>query len=221
MNLKKFCSGILFSIVIVLAATSSPSWAADYTKVGVRVGDFADYTVQISDSNATRMHLYVYGIVETTVYLNITTFDETGNLQSSYTIMGDIRDGFTFLFYRYLITPHLQKDDPIYSGASIIIAETLTMEVAGASRSVNQYRTADSLIECWWDQATGIIVKLNLWFFGWINITSMISTSLWSGGLSETIILVIVGVSIFIIGVILGYFIGRGRGEKPQKKRRK
>ena len=220
--LKKIHRLVLFSIFIILTITFRTSLAADYNQVGVRVGDTADYDAQLSSYiDVTSLHIDVYGIVGTTVTLNLIYYFWNGTQQSTFQVSGDISNGAgNPYFYLYLITPNLQVGDAIYSGASATIDKTDKMNIAGASRSVNHYSIGDASWDSYWDQTTGLTVKLTYWFFGWTNLT-LTSTSLWSGGLSETVILVIVGVSIFIIGVILGYFIGRGRGEKPQKKRRK
>lgn len=77
---KKFYGLALLSILIILTFTFRPSWAADYSKVGVRVGDTADYDAQIAykSSDVTRLNVLVYGIVGTMVTLNITYYFRNG-----------------------------------------------------------------------------------------------------------------------------------------------
>lgn len=219
--LKKLHRLVLASILIILTITFRPSFAADYNQVGVRVGDTADYDAQLSSpSDVNRLHIDVYGIVGTTVYLNLTYYFRNGTLYSASQVTGDINIG-TLFFYLYLITPNLQVGDAIYSGASATIDKTNTMTIAGASRSVNHYN--DSSWDSWdsyWDQTTGLTVKLTYWIMGWTNLT-LTSTSLWSGGLPLPVIIQIGGISLLIFGMITGFFIGRRGGEKKEMKKKK
>jgi hypothetical protein len=204
--------------------TFRSSLAADYNQVGVRVGDTADYDAQLSSySDVNRLHIDVYGIVGTTVTLNLIYYFRNGTQQSTVQVSGDISNGAgNPYFYLYLITPNLQVGDAIYSGASATIDKTDKMNIAGASRSVNHYSIGDASWDSYWDPTTGLTVKLTYWFFGWTNLT-LISTSLWSGALPLPVVILIGGIVLFVVGMITGFFIGRRGREKTKikKKRRK
>lgn len=174
---------VLLALLTMLANCTSAS-AADYTKVGVKVGDIADYKTSTDWGTYNRTHLLVYGVVGTVVYLNFTDYNTDGTVNNTRQIMGDILIG-TWPIYLYLTAANLTAGDPIWSGSWAKINETITMTVAGASRTVNHLRTRassqmpDGTFEVYWDKETGLMTKLNVWYFGWINMT-IISTDAWS-----------------------------------------
>jgi len=220
--LKKFYG--LFLILIILMITFRPSRAANYYQIGVKVGDTADYEAKVTYNNNTRLHVCVHGIVGTVVTLNLTYYNKTGQQQPTIQVEGDMYYGigYPYILCLYLITANLQKGDPIYYGASIKITDNVPMNVAGASRAINRYNDPTySPLDIYCDQATGIMIKLNvLTFLGWENLT-LTSTSLWSsggGGVPLFVILLIGGIILFVVGMIAGFFIGRRGKEKIKTK---
>ena len=205
--LKKYYSLALLSLFLFFAITSNPSWAADYNKVGVKVGDTADYAIQEDNPEVTRLHLYVDGISETTITLELTYYFENGTQESTEQLTGDIGIGSGVL-YLFLITPNLVEGDAIYSGAPATIDKTFMMSTAGVSRLVNHYSVGDPTLDCYWDQSTGLIVKRTFWLFGWMNLT-MTAISLWPDGLALPLSLLSGIIGVFIFGVIAGYFTGK------------
>jgi hypothetical protein len=219
--LKKIHRVALFSILIILTITFRPSLAADYNQVGVRVGDTAEYDAQLSSlSDVNRLHILVYGIVGTVVTLNLIYYFKNGTQEHTTQMTEDICNGAGDPLYLFLITPNLKAGDSIYSGASEMIDRTDTMNFAGASRSINHYTVGDPSWESYWDQATGLTVRLTYWIFGWTNLT-LTSTSLWSGGLPLPVILLIGGIALFVGGMIAGFILGRRGGEKTETKKKK
>jgi len=209
-----FCL-VVFSIFIMLATTSNPSWAANYSNVGVKVGDYADYNASRSSSNYTRCRVYVYGVVGTVVTLNLTFYDANGKAYPQPQLTGDIYLGNgAFILFPALIPGSLGKDDPIYSGSVCKINETVTMTFAGESRAVNHLLIPGIFYwDYYWDQATGFPVKVNDWWFGWTNLT-MTSTTLWSiPGISLTTILFIANL-IEVALIVAVFYVGKRVGRR-------
>jgi hypothetical protein len=178
--------GILAVLLVLLAwsANCTSALGADYEKVGVNLGNTADYKLSTDFGNQNRTHILVYGIVGTVVHLNITEYNPDGTVNSTSQTIGDLYLG-SYPMYLYLLAANLTAGDPIGSGSPITINETITMTVAGASRTVNHLRTRasnqlpDGTFEVYWDKATGLMTKVNVWIFvGWLNMTIM-STDAW------------------------------------------
>nr|MDO8098728.1 hypothetical protein [Candidatus Njordarchaeota archaeon] len=171
--------------------------------------DTADYSIAFSmEENATKLHLFVYGIVGTTVTLNMSYTFNNGSTSKPEQATGDIATGAGDIIYLFLIAKDLTTNDPIYSGSSYKINHTETMTVAGASRTACHLNLTGGFTpgNLWWDQQTGIVVKSNflLWIFGWFNMT-LTATSLWSAGLfglSWTTLAIIGGAAVVLIAVI-------------------
>jgi hypothetical protein len=195
----------LISLLVVLSATlcSNPVRGADYTKVGVTLGATADYSLSETGSTANRMHVYVYGIVGSQVTLNITKYYPNGTIASQLQFIVDLVAGG--LYFNWLISGNLAPTDAIYSGASYVISDAPTRQVAGASRPQNHvvdtnYWGSGNRVDFYWDQATGLATNMTVWFLGWTNFTLM-STSLWSG-LPLVPILLAGGAIVLIIAAI-------------------
>jgi hypothetical protein len=177
-------SNLVAALLVLLAWSmiySHACIAADYTKVGLNVGNTADYQTSVTGRAYNRTHLLVYGIVGTVIYGNFTDYNPDNTVNQTYQIIGDILLGSNNIFF-FFTAANLTAGDPIYSGASWTINETITMTVAGTSRTVNHIRTADGLFEAYWDKATGLMTKLNAWYIYWFNMT-IISTNAWSAPL--------------------------------------
>lgn len=196
------------SMLLFVAAVYNPASATTYA-VGVKVGDTADYNVALTSSaNATRMHVFVYGIVGTTVTLNYSYTLKNGTTLKPLQISGDVATSSGLLLL-FLLAKNLTKNDPIGSGSVFKINDTGTMEVAGATRTVNHFNiTGFGIIgNIWWDKDTGILVKsaIGIIFVGWWN-TTLTATSLWSAGLfgmSTTTLLLIGVVAIVVIALVV------------------
>jgi hypothetical protein len=202
---KKMISvlGIL-SMVLLVAAICNPASAATYT-VGVKVGDTADYTLSVTAANYTRAHIVVHGVVGTTVTLNMTSYDNASVAVNEDQVVGDIVTGSS-LIWILLTGRNLNATDPVYSGATLTINETVQMDFAGASRQCNHIDYYGGAVDIYWDKATGIVTKANAFiFFGWMNM-SMTATSLWPGGLfglSTTTLIIIAVVGVVVVAAIV------------------
>jgi hypothetical protein len=173
------CILAIVAVLIVGSMSRSPlCLAADYTKVGLAVGNTADYATSASYQTYNKTHLLIYGIVGTLIYGNYTDYNIDGSVNDTYQIVADVLAGGYYTYTRF-IAANLTAGDPVYSSASMTINETIQMNVSGIQRSVNHLNIPSGYLDVYWDQATGLMTKLNLWLFGWLNMT-LISTDAWS-----------------------------------------
>ncbi len=166
---------VVLSILLVLVASTTPAVAADYTKVGVKVGDTATYRTAMSSSTVNKTVFLIYGIVGTSFYINYTYFLPNGTVFNQGQLVGDTVTGGML---DVLVAKNLTTNDSIYSGSPIKINDSSVLTFAGVSRIINHARILDGLYEFWWDKDTGLIVKMNFGSTPWLNIT-MISTTAW------------------------------------------
>ncbi|WXG44295.1 MAG: hypothetical protein WED04_09725 [Promethearchaeati archaeon SRVP18_Atabeyarchaeia-1] len=166
---------VALSILMVLVASTTPAAAADYAKVGVKVGDIATYRTAMSGSAVNKTVFLVYGIVGTSFYINYTYFLPNGAVSSQGQLVGDTVTGGML---NVLVTKNLTTNDRIYSGSPIKINDSGILIFGGMSRIINHARISGGLFEFWWDKDTGLVVKMNLYSVAWLNLT-MISTTAW------------------------------------------
>jgi len=190
------------SMILLVTAVCNPASATSYA-VGVKVGDTADYTASATGEPFSKMHLSVYGIVGTVVTLNLTYYYPNGTLHDQSTVTGDLLTGSGGILL-FLIARNLTQGDPVYSGSTMKVNKTVTMTVAGASRSVNYVNLTMGYWQFYWDKETGLMTQVRFLFFGWMNLT-LTSTSLWSAGLfglSWTTLAIIGGGAVVLIAVV-------------------
>jgi hypothetical protein len=202
MNRTYISALAVFSLLLVLSAASATPLAPDYTKVGVKVGDVAIYQSSFTTQPWNKTEYLVYGIVGTAITLNYTNYFPNGTIASEGQTSGDINAGNIF-FAAFLTAANLTTGDALYSGATVTINETSQMTVAGALRTINHAYYYSGAFNAYWDQATGLMTQLNLWFFVWQNYT-LLSTTAWTPDTAPslfnlTTIAVIEGVVIIIL----------------------
>jgi hypothetical protein len=204
------------SIILVLTATTSSAMAANYSKLGVQVGDYAVYKSSLTGSTVNKTVMLIYGIVGTTVYLNFTDYLPNGAIADKSQIILDTVAG-SFAGWAYITASNLTAHDPVYSGAIYKINETKSMTIGGAARTVNHMNFTGwgVYLDAYWDKTLGIMVKLNffLWI-GWMNYTMISFTSPGAppGGLS-TMTLVAIGEGVVIV-LLLVYIVVSRRGKR-------
>jgi len=212
---KAYVSALaVFSLLLVLSAASATPLAPDYTKVGVRVGDVAIYRGSFSAQPWNKTKILVYGIVGTVVTLNYTNYFPNGSIATEGQIVADINAGST-LSAAYLTASNLTTGDPIYAGATETINQTTQMTVAGALRTINHASYYGGMFNAYWDQATGLMTELHLWFFVWGNYT-LLSTTAWAPDtvpslLNMTTIALIEGIVIIALVIAIIYVASRRR----------
>jgi hypothetical protein len=152
----------------MISTTMLPAAATDY-KVGVKVGDTADYTYLDTVSNPTAigtLHIkitYINGtdvtILVQELYLN-NSIGWTDYLTG--TVLSDLSEP-----QQYLVPANLSQGDNIY-GETGLLDKTITMIVGGQARTVNHFKFTglwrppiDISIseEAYYDKITGLLVE--------------------------------------------------------------
>lgn len=185
----------MFAVIALVLFSSSiivTSQAADYTKIGVRAGDRADYSVDRSGPDRLRIE-----VTEVTgVFVNITYTDywSNGTVVDVSTARGDVSSGD---LAELLVCRGLQAGDQLYQGATgLYFNNTLSMEIAGATRTVNEIiLSGDQHI--YYDQQTGIFARLV--HPGTANYT-MISTNMWWP--VDPMVLILIGGGVAAVAVV-------------------
>jgi hypothetical protein len=207
---RKLAFGLaLLTILMVVSATSIPTLATTY-QLGVQAGNTATYTASVTGlTNVTTAHLLVHNATGTVAGLIMSFYFSNGTLAKGENISALVDVTSTNgsdLGFIFLIAKNLTAGDPVYPTAKLTLNQTTSLTVAGASRAVNLLKIGNSSL--YWDQATGIIVKMNLQIIGWLNF-SMTATNMWSAagilGLSTTELLIIgvVVILVIIVAVVL------------------
>jgi len=207
---------IFLSVVIV------PTSAVTYTSVGVAPGSSSVYSQVFSVATTeNKMVISIITVSGTVVDENITYYLADGTLILKLNPIVDVNAN-NYLSMESIIASGLTAGDPVYPAAPYVINDSSSMTVAGATRTVEHFKqgsfNASNLwLEDWWDQATGITVKWNLWFPVsdggpyWQNVT-MVSTTAWppsapaQSTFSSTSTIAIVGVG--IVALIIGFVAG-------------
>jgi hypothetical protein len=131
--------GPLLILLIILATTVSTASATDYTKVGVKVGDTADYTYS-DPTETTRFHIEILQIAGTNVTISLRYVYPNNSEGPDTLLSGDLAGDNSI--QQYLIAANLSLGDNIYyvnniNSATMRIDKTTTMIFNGQSRIVN------------------------------------------------------------------------------------
>jgi hypothetical protein len=129
----------------------------------------------MSSSTINKTVFLVYGIVGIAFYINYTYFLLNGAVSSQGQLVGDTVTGGMLCA---LVAKNLTTNDRIYSGSPTKINDSSVLTFGDMPRIINHARISGGLYEYWWDKDTGLIVKINLYSAGWLNMT-MISTTAW------------------------------------------
>jgi hypothetical protein len=185
---------LLFSTLLVSSLTVTPSRAVDYTKVGVKVGDWAYYNfsenITLAPAGTTNVNMSITNIQGSNVTARLVYYYANRSVSYTTGLEGNISSGqyntsMPVLAF-YLLVPNLTTNDSVYSGAPYKINSTGVMVSGGLAR---QYVYANITVggnnqRGYYDQATGINDAFNAsgpgfgghYQFGW----RLNSTSLWS-----------------------------------------
>jgi hypothetical protein len=198
--------------------------ATDYTKVGVKVGDTADYKTASSVSSDNKTRIYVIYISGTIVTADYMSFFPNGTLHSSTSWTGNI-SSYEYPIYLVLLAAGLKTGDHLGTDpSSPTIDVNTTLNTAGTSRLANHAHATSylgvlllSYLDAYWDQQTGLLIQGNFFALGlWLNFT-LISTTVFSSGsaLNTSTIALVEGVVIVVL-VIAMVLVAR-RGGKHRK----
>jgi hypothetical protein len=172
--------------LIMISTIMLPAAATDYTKIGVRVGDTADYTYSYPLENSTtatgKFSIEILQINGTNVTIEGPNGIITDNLLNGNQILPDGTDQIP----PYLVAANLSQGDNIFQHSPYYIwspIETITMIVAGHNRTVNYVRFEGPILlpclfpgetwgesyEAYYDKVTGLLVEINDTVWGRIS----------------------------------------------------
>jgi hypothetical protein len=214
----------LLSIFLFFSTTIVNASATSYT-VGVTPGTTASYTIaQTGQTSTTTATIKVTSVSGTTI-----TFTGSGALPNGTALPTvetvDVSNGSSFPFF---IGANLGAGDPVYTNALFTINGTETMNVGGASRSVNYLIETVAIggqpyfiFNLYWDKPTGMLAEGQIWIYGltggsWLNMTMTSAgitggSSSAPGGLSSTDLLLIGVVVVVVVVIALVFVLRRGR----------
>lgn len=220
---------VILSMFMFTAASCTLSGAADYTRVGVVVGDTADYAITASDPsdvfNASRAHLNVVNINGTIVTLNITWFKPDGSVANHALGPSDITTSNP-LSGAFIIAAGLSKGDPLCPGSFFRINDTVSIIVANISRfashlSYTVKAMTNPLVNYYWDNETGLALRVAVDWSGGYTHYEMTSTSTFSrnnpSDQGTTLLLLAAGIIGVAAVVIAAVVLRSGRGVRSGK----
>lgn len=158
---------ILLSLTMISAVTLTTS-ATDYTKVGVKAGDTAEYVFSTPTSSG-ELNIHVLQIDGTNVTVNMQETYSNGTEKPYELVTGNLA-GFFNLLFPYLVSANLsQGDSAIPNDTLYTISKTLTMNLNGINRTINYLNVTFPLggllgtsgLQAYWDRATGLAIKTN------------------------------------------------------------
>lgn len=181
---------VVLALILLSSSFVAVSQGANYSMIGVKAGDRADYSTDYSGHD--RLRIEVTKVTGVLVNLTMTDYWSNGTVTHTSSAYGNVSKGD---LAELLVCGGLQSGDPLWQGSDMSFNNTLSMEIAGASRVVNELIHGDELM--YWDQATGIFVKLvNP---GGSNYT-VISTNMW--GPTDPTVLIIIGGGAAAVAVV-------------------
>jgi hypothetical protein len=211
----------LLTILLISSVVLAPASAADYNKVGVKIGDTATYNILIPGQTYNTLKVSVENVVGTLVNLNLSYYNPNGALDHSVlTGLSNVSSGQNGISL-FLICANLSAHEPFVNGTGWpTINETISMTKAGATRTVNHLDynvTLNHRFEAWWDTLTGLMVEAAVGgpYTPYQNYF-LTSTSLWSPSssaspLNTTTLLLIVGTCAIVVVLIVGFVAYRHR----------
>ena len=227
--------GLLTTAILILPPSSTAN--AAYAP-GVKVGDWAQYDIQIVGNTHLLRGPFGLGEVINTQYskMNVATVART-NVTLEETI--HYLNGTDYLFTtftvdvnatepNFLIAAGLNSPDPLAPGSSYNINSTETHSVLGSERAINylnEYSNDSGVTvnEAWaWDKASGFLVTVILTVRqsgeSETFILTISKTNLWTTptifGLAPTLFYGMTGFTLTIAAAVIGYKILRSRWPK-------
>jgi hypothetical protein len=215
------CAVALASLLLLLAVGCAPARAVDYN-VGLSVGNTATYSASITKANITSQAIVVawtnvsaLRLATTYHYANGTEKTRYDTWDVRYGPTGNLTLAFSFEWLK-VVAANLNAGDNLWlAGDPAPINQSITMIVAGASRTVNLWQIEQDLF-VYWDRATGLMVQLNMNLgplLGWINYT-MTTTNAWIGLPIPGYPLEAIGIA-FILALLVGVLYRREHPKQP------
>jgi multisubunit Na+/H+ antiporter MnhC subunit len=201
-------------MLLCAAAVAVPSLAADYTQVGVENGDWVGYSYTLSSSGTGSMsgtaRIDITQVSGTHVTVSYKVTYSSLSVTQNYT--GDISTGSGGIC-SFVIAAGLSAGDLLYMGAPFTINETISMYIAGASRTLNTLAisVAGASMNLWFDKETGMLLKESLVSSGTTMSIEATSTSAFSADLAPLLILggIGVGAAVLVLVIVVAYSVNR------------
>jgi hypothetical protein len=162
MKKEIFFTSLLLSLIMLSTMATSAS-ATDYTKVGVRAGNTADYNYTTPKATGT-VHIQFLQINGAEVTASISTTYSNGSKAPTTNVTSDLSTALFNRLFPLLVAANLSKGDSVLPNATNYeIDETITMNALGANRTVNHldHNIGYSYFDAYWDKATGLAIKTN------------------------------------------------------------
>jgi hypothetical protein len=180
---KRILLAPLFLSLIMISTITLTIAATDYTQVGVKVGDSADYTYPTTTANGTvteRFRIEILQVAGTNVTIGQRDLYLNNSEGPAFNFTYDISIG-TNEFQQYLVASNLgpgdnlnQVDNPSFAWWRIDM--TTVMNVLGQFRTVNHAQYTGPIFgpnmipgekrtysnELYYDKTTGLLVEMNI-----------------------------------------------------------
>ncbi|WXG44326.1 MAG: zinc ribbon domain-containing protein [Promethearchaeati archaeon SRVP18_Atabeyarchaeia-1] len=153
---------IILSLLLFVSSATTPTQGADYTKVGVKTGDWANYSFSLYVASAGTMsgsaRVDITQVSGTTVSVTYTV--SYGGQSQTHYYSGDISTGSNSIC-SFVIAAGLNPGDPFYMGSTVVITDAPSIYVAGTHRTVNHFGTSVSngSVDLYFDKDTGLMLK--------------------------------------------------------------
>jgi len=201
----------VFGVVLVLSLLFFCSFAAGGVTVGVKVGDWIEYTVlttgdapQVQNVQWARMD--IIGVQGSEIKVNVTT---QGNDGAFYSQIMDLDPEEGQIGAWFIIPANLTVGDDFYDinlGRNVTIEGQEQKNYAGAVRTIINATTPERIKD--WDKETGIFLKSIDTLPGYTINATAIKTNMWSPqilGLGYvSLVVVIVGAVVLAIVAVIG-----------------
>jgi hypothetical protein len=234
-NVKnKIVFSLLVLSLIMLPTMTSLASATDYTKVGVKVGDTANYSYSNPQGNGT-LQINVQQITGTNVTINIKKINSNGSSTPDNIVTGNL-SAPTNKILLYLVASNLTQGDSVTPGHQLLtIDKTTTMKIQGINRTVIHVSYALVIsdmdfggyyFDAYWDKSTGLGIKSVITvsgFFATVGmpagsyITNLTSTTAFGNKIDPIVVLLTAGVTVLLVAAaITVYALNRRKAARPK-----
>ena len=212
---------VLLLALFISASISITAQGASY-KVGVTPGDWAEYSLILNSGSSSKVRVDIIAVSGTIITLNETDYNWNGSVVFKIQIDRNFSQPFDVGFPEDdLIPANLTAGDALSPGSHFLINETVPITINGSQRFCNHVAlnwsqhssnvSETNLLDFYWDQISGVLVKYTFSSTGNVlnssETTILVSTNLFeftlSNGTLSTFDLAIAGVAVGAIIVVL------------------
>ena len=222
--MKAFTALILASIIVTVSIIASPTLAYDEPLVGVKEGDWIEYTVRITgptsvpSHNITWFKIEILNVEGAAFQANVTVRNVNGTVSSSiwkFNFTEGQVEGWV------IIPPNLGTGNTFFDAtkpSNVTIESEEQKIVAGVSRTITRASDSIRLVKEW-DKATGVYTYSVEQPKNFTVISQAVATNMWSPQilLDQTLSNSLIAVSIVLAVVILPSIIVVAKRKKIKK----